>query len=110
MAETGLPEVGGALPPVTEDLLAGMEWRYAVPRCCRVCGAPLQVSDSKGRKMTCTSDAASPLRGKYEAAGATWKEALEHSQASTLYDPPDGDRRVLALVAEIRRLRNGEQS
>lgn len=97
-----------ALPPVTEELLRGMEWRYAVPRCCRVCGAALQVSDSRGMKMTCTSDAASPLRGKHEAAGATWKQAMDHWQDSTLYDPPEGDLRVLALVAEVRRLRKEE--
>jgi len=93
------------LPPVTAHLLAELEWRYAVPRCCAVCGAPLQVSDSRGMKMTCTSDAASPLTSVHEAAGATWKEALDHWQESTLYNPPDGDRAVLALVAEVRRLR-----
>lgn len=94
------------LPPVTEELLTGMEFRYAVPRCCRVCGAPLEVADSRGMKMTCTSDAASPLKSRYESAGATWAEALDHWQASTLYDPPDGDMRVLALIAEVRRLRS----
>jgi hypothetical protein len=97
------------LPPVTDRLLDELEFRYAVPRCCRVCGAPLQMSDSKGMKMTCTSDAASPLRGKYEPAGATWKEALDHWQASVLYNPPDGDARVLALVAEVRLLRGKNQ-
>lgn len=97
-----------AIPPVTEELLKGLEWRYAVPRCCRVCGAPLQVSDSRGMKMTCTSDAASPLTRVHEAAGATWKEALDHWQDSTLYNPPEGDRRVLALVAEVRRLQKEE--
>lgn len=93
-----------AVPPVTEELLTGLEWRYAVPRCCQVCGAPLQVSDSRGLKMTCTSDAASPLRTRHEPAGATWREALDHWRDSTLYNPPEGDRRVLALVAEVRRL------
>jgi hypothetical protein len=92
------------LPPVTDELLAALEFRYAVPRCCRICGAPLQVGDSRGMKMTCTSDAASPYTSVHEAAGVTWKEALAHWRDSTLYDPPDGDLRVLALVAEVRRL------
>lgn len=94
-----------ALPPVTEELLKGLEWRYSVPRCCRVCGAALQVSDSHGMTMTCTSNAASPLRSRHEPAGATWKEALDHWQDSTLWNPPEGDLRVLTLVAEVRRLR-----
>lgn len=93
------------LPPVTEELLAALEFRYAVPRCCRVCGAPLQVGDSRGMKMTCTSDAASPYTSVHEAAGVTWKEALHHWQESMMYNPPDGDVHVLALVAEVRRLR-----
>ena len=93
------------LPPVTDELLAALEFRYASPRVCRVCGAPLQVGDTRGMKMTCTSDAASPLRYRYEAAGVTWKDALDHWSESTMYNPPDGDTRVLALVAEVRRLR-----
>jgi len=98
------------LPEVTPDLLDQLEFRYAVPRCCRVCRAPLQVADTRGMKMTCTSDAASPLRNRHEAAGASWKEALDHWNESTMYDPPDGDSRVLALVAEIRRLRTERES
>lgn len=103
-----MSEGAGALPEVTEELLAAIEFRYAEPRCCRVCGSPLHVTDSRGMKMTCTSDAASPLSGKHEAAGATWKQALDHYGQSTMYDPPDGDLRVLALVAEVRRLRGKE--
>jgi hypothetical protein len=91
--------------PATDYLLDELAFRYAVPRCCRVCGAPLEVADTKGMKMTCTSDAASPYRNKHEPAGATWQEALHHSLESTLYDPPDGDLRVIALIAEVRRLR-----
>lgn len=94
-------------PEVTEELLSALEFRYAVPACCRVCGAPLQVVDSRGMKMACTSDAASPLRGKHEAAGVTQKQALDHYMGSLAYDPPPGDALVLALVAEIRRLREG---
>jgi hypothetical protein len=90
---------------VTDDLLNALEFRYAEPRVCRVCGAELQLADTKGMKYACTSDAASPLRGRHEAAGATWKQALDHYQNSVLYDPPPGDRRVTALVAEVRRLR-----
>jgi hypothetical protein len=90
---------------VTEELLAALEFRYAEKPLCRVCGAPLEVGDSRGMKMTCTSDAASPLRSVHEAAGATWKEALAHWSDSTQYDPPPGDPRVLALVNEVRRLR-----
>lgn len=93
------------LPEVTSELLAALEFRYAVPRCCRRCGAPLEVGDSRGVKMICTSDAASPLRARYERAGVTWQQALDHWRESTMYDPPDGDARVLALVAEVRRLR-----
>lgn len=96
------------LPAVTDELLAAMEFRYADPRVCRVCGALLHLADTRGMKMTCTSDAASPLRNRHEAAGATWKEALDHYQESVLYNPPGGDVRVLALVAEIRRLRERE--
>ena len=88
------------IPPVTDELLAALEFRYADPRACRVCGAPLEVGDSRGMKMSCTSDAASPLRYRYEAAGVTWKDALDHWSESTMYNPPDGDVRVLALVAE----------
>lgn len=90
---------------ITDELLAALEFRYAVNPLCRVCGALLSVADSRGMKMTCTSDAASPLRSEHEAAGATWKQALDHWQESTQYDPPPGDSRVLALVAEVRRLR-----
>jgi hypothetical protein len=93
------------LPEVTDALLDAMTFRYAEPRVCRVCGAELQLADTKGMKYTCTSDAASPFRNKHEAAGATWKEALDHWQDSTLYDPPAGDLRVLALIAEVRKLR-----
>ncbi len=93
------------LPPVTDELLAALEFRYAEPRVCRVCGAPVHVADTKGMKMTCGSDAASPYTAVHEAAGATWKEALAHWRDSTLYNPPDGDLRVIALVAEVRRLR-----
>lgn len=102
---TATPGQAADVPEVTEYLLDELAFRYAVPRCCRVCAAPLQVADSRGMKMTCTSDAASPLTIKHEAAGATWKEARDHYAESTLYDPPDGDWRVLALVAEVRRLR-----
>jgi hypothetical protein len=91
---------------VTDELLAALEFRYAVPRCCRVCGASLQLADTKDMKYTCTSDAASPFRDKHEAAGATWQEALAHYQDSAMYRPPDGDLRVLALVAEFRSLRD----
>jgi hypothetical protein len=91
------------LPPVTDELLAALEFRYAVPRCCRVCGAPLEVGDSRGMKMSCTSDAASPV--KNPLSSGTWRQALDHWQESTMYNPPDGDVHVLALVAEVRRLR-----
>src|SRR6185437_4379417 len=84
------PPVSAELPEVTAYLLDTLEWRYAVPRCCRVCGAPLEVADSRGMKMTCTSDAASPLRSLHAAAGVTLPQALDHWQESTLYDPPDG--------------------
>lgn len=90
---------------ITDDLLAMLEWRYAEEPVCRVCGALLSVSDSRGMKMTCTSDAASPLRGRQKAAGVTWREAQRHWEDSTQYNPPPGDARVLALVAEVRRLR-----
>jgi hypothetical protein len=90
---------------VTEYLLDELAFRYADPRVCRVCGAELQLADTKGMKYACTSDAASPLRTRHEPAGATWKQALDHYQESTLYNPPEGDRRVVALVAEVRRLR-----
>jgi hypothetical protein len=90
---------------VTEELLAALAFRYAEPRVCRVCGAELALANTRGMKYTCTSDAASPLRTRHEPAGATWKQALDHYQESTLYNPPDGDRRVVALVAEVRRLR-----
>lgn len=90
---------------VTDELLAALEFRYAEKPVCRVCGAPLEVGDSRGMKMSCTSDAASPLRSRHQAAGVTWQEALRHWEASAQYDPPPGDVRVLALVAEVRRLR-----
>jgi hypothetical protein len=90
---------------ITDELLTALEFRYADPRVCRVCGAPLQVVNSQGMKMACTSDAASPLASKHEPAGATWRQALDHYQDSAMYDPPPGDKRVLALVCEIRRLR-----
>ena len=90
---------------ITDELLAALEFRYAEKPVCRVCGALLEVGDSRGMKMTCTSDAASPLRYRQEAAGVTWQEALHHWEESTQYNPPPGDVRVLALVAEVRRLR-----
>ena len=93
------------LPEVTDELLAALAFRYAEPRACPVCGAPLHVVDSRGMKMTCTSDAASPYKDKYEAAGVTWKEASNHWHDSIMYNPPPGDLRVVALVAEIRKLR-----
>lgn len=90
---------------ITDELLTNLEFRYAEKPVCRVCGALLEVGDSRGMKMSCTSDAASPLRSRHEAAGVTWREALDHWQESTQYNPPPGDPRVLALVAEVRRLR-----
>jgi hypothetical protein len=90
---------------ITDELLAVLEFRYAEKPICRVCGALLEVGDSRDMKMSCTSDAASPLRSKHEAAGVTWQEALRHWEESTQYNPPSGDRRVLAVVAELRRLR-----
>jgi hypothetical protein len=90
---------------ITDELLTALEFRYAEKPLCRVCGAELSVADSRGMKMTCTSPAASPFRSKHQAAGVTWQEALRHWEASTQYDPPPGDWRVLALVAEVRRLR-----
>lgn len=93
------------LPRLTDELLKGIEWRYAVPRVCRVCGAPLQLADTQGMKMTCTSDAASPFRRAHEAAGATRAQAMIHYSASTLWNPPDGDKRVLALAAAFRAVR-----
>lgn len=106
---TAASEAQSAPVEVTEELLAALEFRYAEPPCCRVCGSPLQVADSRGMKMTCTSDAASPYRSEHEAAGATWKQALDHYEQSARYDPPPGDWRVLALVAEVRRLRAGAE-
>jgi hypothetical protein len=96
---------GVTLPEVTDYLLDELAFRYAEPRICRVCGAPLEVVNSNGMKMACTSDAASPFRDKHEAAGATWKEALDHWNESTLWNPPAGDLRVVALIAEVRKLR-----
>jgi hypothetical protein len=92
-------------PEVTDYLLDELEFRYAVPRCCRVCGAPLQMADTRGMKMTCASDAASPLTNVHEAAGATRKEAMDHWRESVMYDPLPGDLMVLGLIAEVRRLR-----
>jgi|HubBroStandDraft_3_1064219.scaffolds.fasta_scaffold447786_2 hypothetical protein len=91
------------LPAVTGELLDWLARRYAVPRCCRVCGAPLKVVNSGGMKMACTSDAASPLANPLRSG--TWRDALDHYQASVLFSPPRGDPAVLALVAEVRRLR-----
>jgi len=93
------------LPEVTEELLAALEFRYADPRVCRVCGAPVELANSDGMKMTCTSDAASPFRSRQEAAGVDWKQALDHYGESTMWNPPAGDLRVIALVREVRRLR-----
>jgi hypothetical protein len=90
------------LPDVTPYLLDELEFRYADPRVCRACGAPLQVGDSRGMKMTCTSDAASAFKSRHEAAGVTWKQAMDHWQESTMYNPPEGDRRVVALVRAYR--------
>jgi hypothetical protein len=93
------------LPEVTEALLDALAFRYADPRVCRVCGAPVELVDTKDMKYACTSDAASMFRDRQAAAGVTWREALDHRIASELYNPPDGDLRVLAVVAEVRRLR-----
>lgn len=93
------------LPEVTGELLAGMEWRYSDPRACRVCGMPLELVDSRDMKMACPSGAASPFRRDQEAAGVTSGQAMTHYSESTLWNPPPGDARVLALVAEVRRLR-----
>jgi hypothetical protein len=92
-----------ALPGVTGELLAALAWRYAVPRCCRVCGAPLVMVNSGERRYACTSDAASPLKNPLRSG--TWRQALDHWNESVMYDPPPGDPAVLALVAEVRRLR-----
>jgi hypothetical protein len=93
------------LPEITDELLDVMEFRYNEPRTCVVCNAPLTLVDTKGMKMACTSDAASPFRWKHEPAGATWKQALDHWNESVMYNPPHGDLHVIALIAEIRRLR-----
>jgi hypothetical protein len=93
------------LPEVTDRLLAALEFRYASPRVCRVCGAPLEMGNSGTKKYNCTSDAASPFRDRQKAAGVTWKEALDHWGESTMYSPEPGDLDVIALIAEVRRLR-----
>lgn len=93
------------LPQVTDNLLDTLAYLYADPRVCQVCGAPLALADSQGMKYACTSDAASPLRGKYEAAGMTWRQAFDHYNDSVRHNPGRGDVRVLAVVAEVRRLR-----
>lgn len=93
------------LPKVTDALLDELAFRYAEPRICRVCGAPLHVVDSGDMKMTCSSDAASPFRRGQEAAGVTWQEAADHWHESIMYDPRPGDLDVIALVAEVRKLR-----
>lgn len=103
-----MPEVEAEpreIPQVTDELLAELEFRYADPRECRVCSAPLTVGDTKNWKMSCTSDAASPFLRQQEAAGVTWKQAMEHYNESIMYNPPEGDVRVIALIHEIRRLR-----
>jgi hypothetical protein len=95
------------LPRLTDELLRSIEWRYAVPRSCRVCGAPLRVGSSGlgGIRMGCSSDAASPLKYKHEPAGATWQEALRHWEESVLYNAPEGDLRVIALAKAFRGVR-----
>ena len=94
------------LPVVTDELLDALAFRYAEPRVCRICGAELTLVDTQGMKYACTSDAASPYKNRHEPAGATWQEALHHWQDSTMYNPPHGDLRVIALIAEIRKLRH----
>jgi hypothetical protein len=91
------------LPDVTDELLTVLAFRYACPRVCRICGAPLEVVNSQGMKMACTSDAASTL--KNPLSSGTWRQALDHYRQSEMYDPPEGDVRVLALIAEFRRLK-----
>jgi hypothetical protein len=93
------------LPQVTDNLLDTLEYLYADPQACRVCGAPLVLADSQGMKYACTSDAASPYRNKHEAAGVTWRQAFDHYNDSVRYNPGRGDVHVLAVVAEVRRLR-----
>lgn len=44
-------------------------------------------------------------RAWHETAGVTRKEALDHYREPVLCSPPDGYKRVLALAAEVRRLR-----
>jgi hypothetical protein len=95
----------GELPTVTDALLDELAFRYAEPRVCRVCGAELHVVDSRGMKMACSSDAASPFHWKYEPAGVTRQEAADHWDGSIMYDPRPGDLDVIALVAEVRKLR-----
>lgn len=94
-----------ALPPVTDEMLARLEWRYAVPRACRVCGTPLELMDTRGMKMACPSKAASPFTRDQEEAGVTRAQAMTHYSGSTVWDPSPGDVFVLALAAEVRRLR-----
>jgi hypothetical protein len=93
---------------LTEEQLAALEQRYAVwvPPRCPVCA----------RDLTCT-DTGSPWRGvgaRYACPGAmedprpgtAVREAVEHYQASQVSAPSNqGDAQVLALVAEVRRLR-----
>ena len=48
-----MPEVEAEpreIPQVTDELLAELEFRYADPRACRVCSAPLTVGDTKNWK------------------------------------------------------------
>jgi hypothetical protein len=95
---------------ITDEVLAELERRYASwqPRPCRICGAPLKMVDSGaswrgvGAKYACTS----PEADAVNSAPGSYDRALAHYQGSRTDAPSlTGDARVLALVAEVRRLR-----
>lgn len=98
------------LPEVTGEMLDALEYRYADPPRCAVCEEHLKLMDARGMKYACPSDAASPLAGRHEKAGVTSKEALDHYRNSVRYGPPPGDPAVIALVAEVRRLRAAREA
>lgn len=107
MTDTDTDRAATREDTLTEEEMAALEEQYApdpAPTNCRVCGAPLAIAAAGNGEITWVCTAAS--RDIDTAALGT----REHKAAWGHYDTSQairrsGDRRVVCVLSELRRLR-----
>lgn len=104
---------------LTEDELSQLAERYTpdeIPPC-RVCGAPLTIGAMGGGAATKWACSAASVTGPYpediatDQQKRTYRRAqMDHYSASKWTEYRSGDGWVLALIAEVRKLRGQADS